>query len=67
MSFYTTSRECNVWEEMPQVPARGDTVHYNPDRDDPTGDGSRPWRVHHVSWVCDDFTRNVWHAEIGLS
>lgn len=63
MSFYTRGREQNVWEQMPQVPAVGDTVHYNPDGGP---DGSRAWRVMHVSWVCDDFTRAVWHAEIGL-
>jgi len=64
MSFYTTGKEQTVWEEMPQVPAAGDTVHYNPDGDGL--DGSRAWRVMHVSWACDDLTRGVWHAEIGL-
>lgn len=66
MSFYTRGREQTVWESMPQVPQAGDSLHYNPDRDDPTGGGDRPWKVLHVSWVCDDFTRGVWHAEIGL-
>jgi hypothetical protein len=66
LSFYDgpLSREQTVWERMPQIPQAGDTVHYNPDHDDM--DGSRAWRVLHVAWVCDDFTRNVWHAEIGL-
>jgi hypothetical protein len=63
MSFYTTGREQVVWESMPQVPCAGDTVHYNPDSGP---DGSRAWHVMHVSWVCDDYTRNTWHAEIGL-
>lgn len=69
LTFYTSerysqTRERTVWERMPQVPCSGDTVHYNPDHGDM--DGSRAWRVLHVSWVCDDFTRNIWHAEIGL-
>jgi hypothetical protein len=63
MSFYTTGREQTVWTEMPQVPAAGDTVHYSPDH---TAEEDRAWRVMHVSWACDDFTRDVWHAEIGL-
>jgi hypothetical protein len=64
MSFYTEGRELNIWEEMPQVPAVDDTVHYNPSHGP---EGSRPWRVLHVSWVCDDITRGIWHAEMGLS
>ena len=64
MSFYTKGREQNVWTEMPAVPCVGDTVHYNPDNDDP--DGSRAWLVMHVSWACGDFTRDVWHAELSL-
>ena len=63
MSFYTTGREKTVWTVMPQVPQAGDTVHYAPDHD---RDGDRAWNVMHVSWACDDFTRDVWHAEIGL-
>lgn len=70
MSFYDAdpqgrTRERVVWERMPQVPCAGDTVHYSPEHGSDL-DGSRAWHVMHVSWVCDDFTRGVWHAEIGL-
>lgn len=61
MSFYTQGRQQVVWEEMPQIPAVGDTVHYDPDRGNP--DDERAWIVTHVSWMNDD---GVWHAEIGL-
>jgi hypothetical protein len=61
MSFYTAGREQVVWEEMPQVPAVGDTLHYSLTDND---DDSRAWKVIHVSWVREN---GLWHAEIGLS
>lgn len=64
MSFYTTGREQNVWTKMMQVPHAGDSLHYSLTGDP---DDSRAWEVMHVSWVCDNFARGVWHAEIGLS
>jgi hypothetical protein len=45
---------------MPQVPAVGDTLHYE----------DRAWRVDHVRWTEGDGrygTRGQWHAEIGVS
>lgn len=68
LSFYTRGREKTVWESMPQVPSVGDTVHYNPDKP-ADADGSRAWRVLHVSWVTDTYNGrdgDGWHAEIGL-
>lgn len=51
---------------MPQVPARGDTVHFSTTGDD--GD-SLAWHVFMVSWSLgsEHFGMpGVWHAEIAM-
>jgi hypothetical protein len=60
-SFYQKGSEMNRWDEMPQIPKVGETVHYSL-----TGDpnDSRAWSVEHVSWVRED---GKWYAEVGLS
>ena len=64
MSFYPRGREEVRWVFMPQVPQRGDTLHYSL-TDDP--DDSRSWTVNHVAWVRKSEKWDEWHAEIGLS
>ena len=60
ITWYENSHEHTIWDEMPQVPVRGDSFSLS--------DGNTPtMTVRHVAWVRDlPFQKGAWHAEITL-
>lgn len=54
-TWYPVGGEQTVWTDMEQVPAVGDTVHFN----------DSAWVVQHVSWAEDELAEG-WHAELSV-